>query len=733
MARALFRMTLIAWLLAGSIATLRANESDPSGDSQSPENEAEAEAQAQDDPPAPMAPGPELTPAEQIARLRGSIADDGTRLEELRDELDADTEESDAANEEFREIEQKVSAKLAEIEAAGQAEAPIEPLQDELAALQKSKELVDQRRVLAAADLKTLNDQIATLETKLAQNNQALQKLLGEAPAPSATTPTADPTSPVDVAVVSEGSPAPSPSTAETESPEAESAPGQASSAEAVQAPPEEPKSLPKGMLPGLGSVAKIAGGEPPAASPPAPADPKLTRAREAAQEYKTALEQAEGESASLTARLKTIDEQIRHEVEARDTARLKIDNAEATGIELAQEFQAKLFGDGTVEEKRELQNKIRENEKRLLQARAESRGHNDEITRLQNERNELNAQYRFAKWRADATRSQLDRAESTVKKMENPFTFENIVGWLLNHGVKIVAIILGMIGLRWTLHKLSTRIVSLLSQRGQRGTTAEKEHRISTLVGVFDNAASVGVVIGGILMLCQEAGVPIGPLLGGAAVFGLAIAFGAQNLIRDYFYGFVVLLENQYKLNDVIRIRNIAGQVEAITLRVTVLRDLEGCVHFVPNGEITSVTNMTHGWSRALFEIGVAYKENVDRVMEVIMDVGKDLRKDPRFRMLMLEDPTMLGVDSFGDSAVVIKFFIKTRPLQQWAVKRELLRRIKNTFDELGIEIPFPHRTVYHVGGSGHAGVPEPHGDLSGSDEVIVAGRTGPGAAIGR
>ena len=197
--------------------------------------------------------------------------------------------------------------------------------------------------------------------------------------------------------------------------------------------------------------------------------------------------------------------------------------------------------------------------------------------------------------------------------------------------------------------------------------------------------------------MILQEAGIPIAPLLGGAAVFGLAVAFGAQNLIRDYFYGFVILLENQYKLNDVVKIGDTSGQVEQITLRMTVLRDLEGNVHFVPNGQITTVTNMTHGWSRALFDIGVAYKENVDHVMAVLNELGDQLRKEPPYSAVILEPATMLGVDALGDSAVVIKFFIKTRPLQQWTVKRELLRRIKNRFDELGIEIPFPHRTVFH------------------------------------
>jgi small conductance mechanosensitive channel len=249
--------------------------------------------------------------------------------------------------------------------------------------------------------------------------------------------------------------------------------------------------------------------------------------------------------------------------------------------------------------------------------------------------------------------------------------------------------------------HRLSKsfceRVIWIIAHKGARGTSEEREDRARTLVGVFYNAASVAIFLGGGLMVLQEAGIPIGPLLGGAAVFGLAVAFGAQNLIRDYFYGFVILLENQYKLNDVVKIGELSGQVEQITLRMTVLRDLEGRVHFIPNGQVTAVTNMTHGWSRALFDIGVAYREDVDRVMGVLAELARDLRADPQFAPLILEDATMLGVDEFADSAVVIKFFIKTRPLQQWTVRRELLRRIKNRFDELGIEIPFPHRTVYH------------------------------------
>jgi small conductance mechanosensitive channel len=215
--------------------------------------------------------------------------------------------------------------------------------------------------------------------------------------------------------------------------------------------------------------------------------------------------------------------------------------------------------------------------------------------------------------------------------------------------------------------------------------------------VGVFRNAAALVLLGGGCLMLLDEVGIPIVPLMGGAAVLGLAVAFGAQNLIRDYFSGFMVLLEDQYGIGDVVKIGDTAGQVERISLRTTVLRDLEGVVHFIPHGTIQSVSNLTHGWSRALFKIGIAYKEDADRVMQVLVDLGRELRHDPAFGPLILNDPEMLGVDDFGDSCVLIKFLMKTKPLQQWAVKRELLRRIKRRFDELGIEIPFPHRTVYH------------------------------------
>ncbi len=279
----------------------------------------------------------------------------------------------------------------------------------------------------------------------------------------------------------------------------------------------------------------------------------------------------------------------------------------------------------------------------------------------------------------------------------ENPFNIKNLVHWLFDHATKLITILIATFGLHWLLKIGCRQIAAIMARGGSRGTQRERENRAVTLVGVFRNTASLAIIGGGTLMALDEVGIPIMPLMGGAAVLGLAVAFGAQNLVRDYFSGFMVLMEDQYGINDVVRIGDISGVVEKITLRITVLRDLEGIVHFVPHGSITRVSNLTHGWSRAVVEINISYREDPDHVMKVLMDVANELRKDPAFGPLILDEPEMLGVDRFGDYSIVLKFVLKTHPLKRWPVRRELLRRIKRRFDELGIEIPFPQRTVYN------------------------------------
>jgi small conductance mechanosensitive channel len=196
--------------------------------------------------------------------------------------------------------------------------------------------------------------------------------------------------------------------------------------------------------------------------------------------------------------------------------------------------------------------------------------------------------------------------------------------------------------------------------------------------------------------MTLSEFGMNIAPIITGAGIVGLAVGFGAQNLVRDVISGFFIILEDQIRVGDVANINGTGGSVEAIRLRTTILRDFYGTVHIFPNGEIKQVANLTKEFSYAVLDVGVAYKENVDEVMALLKQIGEEMADDPQFKPVILAPFEVLGVDSFGDSQITIKTRIKTLPLHQWAVGRELRRRIKNTFDQRQIEIPFPHMSVY-------------------------------------
>ena len=232
----------------------------------------------------------------------------------------------------------------------------------------------------------------------------------------------------------------------------------------------------------------------------------------------------------------------------------------------------------------------------------------------------------------------------------------------------------------------------------GKRGSAIKRERilRTNTLISLFNWLSALVISIIVIYMVLENLGFSVAPLLASAGIIGIAFGFGGQYLIRDIISGFFILMEGQYNINDVIKIGEHGGLVEGINLRITTLRDLEGRVIFIPNGEIKTVINFTKEYAQALLNIGIAYKENVDKAMDVIKQIGKELRADSRFGSMILDELEMFGVDDFGDSAVIIKFRIKTVPIKQWEVSREFRRRLKNKFDELGIEIPFPHRTIY-------------------------------------
>jgi small conductance mechanosensitive channel len=281
------------------------------------------------------------------------------------------------------------------------------------------------------------------------------------------------------------------------------------------------------------------------------------------------------------------------------------------------------------------------------------------------------------------------------MSSLGNVFSLDQVLQWLATHGVRILVILV--------LALISTKVISFVTRRIEKAvededptTLSEREKRAATLGKIIRHTWFVLVLVVAVMMILHEAGIEIGPMLAGVGIAGLAIGFGAQTLVKDVINGFFILLENNFRVGDVLKVGDVAGLVESMSLRVTTLRDLEGRVHVIPNGSIDIVTNLTKEWSRVVLVVGVAYKENVDQVMELLREIGNELYEDPGFRPLIMEPLEVLGLDNFGDSSIDIKVIMKTHPLKQWAVGRELRRRIKNTFDERGVEIPFPHRTLY-------------------------------------
>ncbi len=421
-----------------------------------------------------------------------------------------------------------------------------------------------------------------------------------------------------------------------------------------------------------------------------------MVEAKKVAERAEATAKQAEQVVEEINQRVGALDKNILLAQQARDAARKRADNAEETLQALGEELREAADDKAPPATIQEIRRKMADAQERLQDARDEVREIVARLDRLQSDRVALLSEQLAAARQLEEQRKEADRAREELEAIQNPFSPPNVLRWLADKGPMLLTILIVALGLHVFIRIAARRIVAFITRSESDGTRNERENRANTLVGVFHNTCIVVLYVGAGLTALDVAGIPIAPLLGGAAVVGLAVAFAAQNLIKDYFYGFMILLEDQYRVNDVVSIGGITGFVERITLRITILRDFDA-VHFIPHGQITTVSNLTHQWSRAVFDVGVSYRENVDRVMDVLMDLGRQLRSDPEIGRFILEDPEMLGVDAFGDSAVIIKFFIKTRPMRQWAVKREMLRRIKNKFDELGIEIPFPHRTIYH------------------------------------
>ena len=272
---------------------------------------------------------------------------------------------------------------------------------------------------------------------------------------------------------------------------------------------------------------------------------------------------------------------------------------------------------------------------------------------------------------------------------------FRVVGDWFVHSGLKVFLIIVLMLILFKGSQVVAERLFTTI-KRGRHRDDDEFKKRSDTLSSIVRHVLNVSILLIAVSMILGELGIKIGPIMAAAGVMGLAVGFGAQSLVKDIISGFFIFLEDQIRVGDVVEIAGKAGIVERMNLKMTILRDLSGNVHYVPNGEISVVTNMTKGYSRYVFDIGVAYRENVDEVMEIMKEVDEELRNDPDYKKDILEPLEIFGLDQFGDSALIIKARTTTKPIKQWRVAREFNRRLKKKFDEKDIEIPFPHITLY-------------------------------------
>ncbi len=274
----------------------------------------------------------------------------------------------------------------------------------------------------------------------------------------------------------------------------------------------------------------------------------------------------------------------------------------------------------------------------------------------------------------------------------------DSFISWLGDHGWRILLISVGSYLIYKTLKVFITRIVQRYIEYRARTLHSKEEsiRRVKTITGMMVGA--LGVVIATLtgFMILSELNVDIGPLIASAGVVGIALGFGAQSLIKDALNGLFIVLEDQFNNGDVVKLAGISGLVEDLNMRRTVLRDLDGIVHIIPNGQILTVSNYTRDWARVNLNVPVAYSTDLDKAAEVINRVGRELAADAEFSPMIISAPQMLRVDNFGDSGIEIKILGDVKPMKQWMVTGELRRRLKRAFDEEGIEIPFPHTKLF-------------------------------------
>lgn len=276
----------------------------------------------------------------------------------------------------------------------------------------------------------------------------------------------------------------------------------------------------------------------------------------------------------------------------------------------------------------------------------------------------------------------------------------DKLLNWALTSGIQIIIIF----AIAWLLKMIAKRSIRRIVKTA---VTLDKHHvmedgeikRMNTLIRIFSWTMNTIIVVIAAMMVMQEFGVKIAPILGTAGIVGVAIGFGGQYLVKDLITGFFIIFENQYRIGDVVNIEGIGGTVEDISLRVTTLRDMNGTVHYIPHGEVKKVSNSSKQFAKVNINVGIGYEANIDYVREVINKIGNDLAAEPAWKDLINVAPQFLRVDSLDESSVSVKIVGETKPLKQWEVSGELRKRIKEGFEKAGISIPYPQQVVHHIG----------------------------------
>jgi len=610
------------------------------------------------DSPAPVKAPEQISGAELFAELENTIQSDKAQLAELKTEIETAEEAFEGTNEYLKESKKKLEQKKKELQELGIADTSsrAQTLKSEIKILEQDLDLLKERTDLVFQAVKTMKEQIKTLTEKIEKNIQAVERLSGKV----------------------------------------EPEQGIAAPLRAPQTTPAKMPTTPLSLVPGIPGI-------PPAAQEPvvegkAPSDVLETaeqiQARKQAEKKEQEARAAAEVIVEYVDRKETLKEQLALEKKSLKTAQESLDNLKGLLATRERLMDEKIAGGAKKSELAKIQKETKYIQAEMQKLNDEIDERNDHLGDLYDQLERIREEQIHVMGEAERKRAAAEKARKKSLWLESPLHPRNVALWTTTRGPRMLAILVAtfmiLLVVRFAL-KRASRVITMSG----RGEVEQREKRATTLGSTLTSAATGIIVIGGVLLSLNEAGVDIKAVLGGAAVIGLAVAFGAQNLMRDYFNGFMILMEGQFELNDIVTIGDVTGAVERMSMRMTMLRDLEGRAHFIPNGQIRQVMNRTHAWSQALFNIGVPYEENVDHVMEVLMGVAREFCRDPEFGPFTIGEPQMLGVDDLGDAAFRVKFVIRTKADKMWPVRREMLRRIKNKFDELGIRIPIPHRVV--------------------------------------